>query len=279
MLRVLAVFFFLLLSVSCQTPQHGNSSTEVQNLTKEELERRKLELETKELDRKGHAALVFGVFNEPFVTSLVTTILTLLVGGFIIGAVSNSRARKNKRLDEYHLMINNVAGDLASVFTPLYQYIRHPSHRLNPTQHEMNDKKWAERVILRRLVHERIPRIFERRLSLYVTAEALIPSKGAKIAKDYFDICRDLQQVARQLQNHAVSGTCDENKIPPAVRKNARRDVDSGLVPPFTQYEQWVAGIWIRANQLLTLTIKNPSQPRLKRLFANLFLQKQEPPT
>jgi hypothetical protein len=273
MQRVLTLFFFLLLSVSCRpihqentTPMTSSEPATAQNIKKLELEMRKLELETKELQRKMETALTFGLFNEPIVTSLVTTILTLIVGGLLIGALSDIRARKNKRLDEYHLMINNVASDLAGVFTPLYQYIRHPSHRLDAAKHEIADEQWLNKIILR-VQRERIPRLFQRRLSLYVTAEALLPSQGEEIARDYFEICRDLQAISRQLRNHVVSGTYDGDKIPQRVKTNARNNIDSDLKPPFKEFDQLVEGIWIRANELLTITIKNPSESIFRRIY------------
>ena len=170
----LAVLVALLWVPSKAIPQTASaiSSTETppnQNQEKLKLEIQKLTLEVDELRRKAETPAIFKFLNEP----LVTTMITLGVGGFIFGILSDRRARRNKRLDEYVLMINNVAGDLARVFTPFYQYIRHPSHRLDLPgvqqasesfrpghAPEGTDEDLDKQKILQTL-HERIPQLYE----------------------------------------------------------------------------------------------------------------------
>lgn len=281
-MRILfAVLLVTLLSVPSQAiPQALRSSpispTEnAPDQNQDELQRKKLRLEIQklnleinELDRKAKYPVWFKVLNKP----VVTTGKTLIIGGLLFGILSDRRARRNKRLDEYVLMINNVAGDLASVFTPFDQYIRHPSHRLDLANHRSERRTiwsflpWHARAgrdedrdkqeILRTL-HERIPLLYERRLSVYVTAEAVLPSKGVEFANQYFEIYRYLQFVERQLRNHSLHGNYDKNRIPQRFKENARENKTLALKSPFKEFDQWVGGIWVQADDLLTQTLKH----------------------
>jgi len=251
----------MILFVSC-----GSPTLDQKDIT----EAKKLELEIQKLKQDLERNSIWAVFNQP----LVCTVLTLGIGGAVFGILSDRRARKNKRLDEYFAMINNVAADLASVFTPFYQFIRHPSHQPGAGSKHTEEKEL--RAILATL-QERMPRIFERRLSLYVTAETLLPSEGKEIANNYLEICRDLQAIARQLENFSVTGAFDKDRIPASVEGGTLPNKNLiVLQPPFEQFDRWIEAIWLRADKLLTVTINNPSLSGTAQSFGRLSRRKKQ---
>jgi hypothetical protein len=87
---------------------------------------------------------------------------------------------------------------------------------------------------------------------LTVTAEAILPRKGVEFANEYFELCRNLQQVERQLQNHSLHGVYYENGDSADCQRKRPKKTEIKLKDPFAQFDSWIEGVWREATILLT---------------------------
>lgn len=218
---------------------------------KPQLEMEKLRLEISELHHKQAVRWV----NEP----ITTTVLTLLIGGVFVTWLTASRSKKNKRYEQSVRTVESVARDLNSVFTPMFRFIR----RGNRENVVATDEQIRDRALILAGLKRKVPRLFEKRLGVYVNSTAFLPHLGKEFADEYGKLCQELGAIQAQLEDLPSNNPAQNLAQIQSVRAsfNNRSELASPqrrpLRQPFKELDDWIENIWSRSNDLLASTLKN----------------------
>lgn len=241
------------------------------------LEARKLQLEVEQLEnREALSGLVrnrtwgrvVGVLDSP----LVSTLITLGVGGLLFSVLADRRARRGHNLDKAIEVLDRVAGDLNGVLTTLFGYIR----RGNITDYDPPVAP-AELVAGRRRtaakLEGKIPDLYGKRFAIALQSQAFIGSArrgGAGGAPPDFAsryrllvwhlemLVRITGQVYANPQGHGQEAEIRERRAALVREWPLESDVaPRRLTPPFNELNQWAEEVAARSVDLVTSTLRH----------------------
>jgi hypothetical protein len=210
----------------------------------EQLQREKLEHEVLELRKKEKCYLC----NQPLAISFVTTLTTLGVGGFLLAHVTERRAKESKRQENALEFLTEVASDINSVFTPLMQYIRDDALTDEGRQNLLNKVK------------KKLPTLVQKRFSVKIKTDALLPDRMSDFAKQYVDLYQELIRIVRvidEIEKGVYSTDINIERIEHEQQRLTKEwPLNLGLHPwnleqPDQQLSEWVEMVWVRAMDVL----------------------------
>jgi len=216
-----------------------------------QLQLEKTELETKELQLKNR----LGPLNQP----IASTALTLLIGGFLFSVLSDRRARRNARLEKAIEFVDEVAADLNAIFTPLFRYIRTGNYE-DPNRKEPE----IDKAVILTGLEDKIPKLFEKRLSVNIRTKAFLPRKSQHFGSRYVRLCQELGRVDDILRGLKASETpADYVDRVKGIKQTLSKEWEATDTPtgrklkqPYKEMDDWIEMIWTRSTQLMATTLK-----------------------
>lgn len=180
------------------------------------------------------------MLNQPF----VTTLLTLIVGGYLFGRITERRARKDKIREQAIEFLEEAGNDMNWVLSRLYGRIRTKSFGMDAT------------------IDEKRRELFTKRFSVRIKSKAYL--KSDEFWEKYESLTFEIDRIVRFIGSHS---TADESeKLLAEIQRHQQRVVtdwpltgemlDSKRDPPWNELENWVMMVWNRAVLLLTRNLE-----------------------
>jgi hypothetical protein len=137
----------------------------------------------------------FEFFNQPF----ILTLLSLAIGGFLLGMLSDRRARKDKIRDKAIELLTEIGENINEVSSRLYTPIRREEPLSQP----------------HRILDERVGILLSQRMGIRVRSEAYLKSKG--FYEKYELLIWQLYRIRNTLET--ISKEHDPNQVAAQVQK------------------------------------------------------------
>lgn len=268
------IILLLMILLACGAPfeaigQAGRISAD----SAAQLQRRKLQLEVEELEDRDPLSRAFGdaawtrwigVLNEP----LVSTLLTLGIGGFLFSLLADRRARRGKNLEKAVETVDAMGKDLNHVLTALFLYIRSGNY----TGSGGGDPGVAaNRAAASEKLHGYVSDLYAKRFAILVQTKAFVPTRpswwpGARrpaITKRYRLLVRNIESLL-QLTDRAYNDPQWETSESDVRKKIEELEAawplkwtvpKRALKPRFGVLNEWGEQIWARAAALLSSTL------------------------
>jgi hypothetical protein len=240
------------------------------------LSARKLQLEVGQLENQEALSLagnrtwgrVVGVLSS----SLVSTLITLGVGGLLFSILADRRARRNHNLDKAIETVDRVAGDLNGALTLLNSYIRRGNFLDSPEVPGGGSlPAYRKRVAVQ--LEGKVADLFSKRFAVSVQAQAFIEGAGRGWVRPppmdfvarYRLLARNMELLVRLTglvyaspQGHGKGDVIRERRAALIKEWPLESEIQPrALKPPFDELNQWAEEVSARAADLLTSTLRH----------------------
>jgi hypothetical protein len=186
---------------------------------------------------------LFDILNSP----LVLTLLSLTIGGFLLGLLSDRRARKDKIRDKSIELLTEIGENINEVSSLLYGSIRREETLSQP----------------HRTLNEKVGILISQRMGIQVRSEAYLESKD--FYKKYEFLIWELYFIRNALES--LSKEHDFNQVTSKVQKRINflhetwpledESLNEDHKPPYRELFLWTQMIVNRAANLLSSNLKS----------------------
>jgi hypothetical protein len=178
---------------------------------------------------------IIDFLNEP----IVLTLVTILIGSYLVSVIADRRARKNKLRDEAIQFLGEAGDHINQIFPLIYRNLRTGAIEVDP------------------LIEDGLTNLFSKRMSIQVGSQAFLHSE--LFYKQYF---RLLDLIALVIVSMSGFQTADREQALAQIRKNRLQlsedwpVVEEALflepLEPIDEYIAWMDMVMLRTTQLLS---------------------------
>ncbi len=269
--KIVFIFISFFLALVFLDTQNSNAQIQQNNLNEQDilsLQKRKLELEIAELERKKNTSWPVEFLNSP----IGLTSLTLFFGGLVFSLLSEYRAKQTKKIEKSIQFLDEISKDFNSNLTMLIRYIRLGNFKEDDNKSaeekraikEERDKLFSE-------LQKKNAELFKKRISVKIKSKAFLRSEG--LSKQYDFLIWEMGKLLT-----AANMPLDGEKLSEFGFETAKLTViwgiddeiklNTNLKNPYVEYNYRAEILWLRAVGLMSSEIEALFKSNIVKLFS-----------